>query len=87
LLSVSSSLTQAAAAGELVVRPSEAEAQRMEIVPHVGIGTVRLGMSCEEADWRRDPGALRDSGSQAPDDPVRHSAEYAEYDGAEVHKI
>lgn len=26
----------------------------MEIVPHVGIGQIRLGMSREEADWLRD---------------------------------
>src|SRR5262245_31503220 len=38
----------------------------MEIVPHVGIGKVRLGMSREEADWLLDRGMQIDSAGSPP---------------------
>lgn len=38
----------------------------MEIVPHVGIGKVRLGMSREEADWLLDRGMQIDSAGNPP---------------------
>jgi hypothetical protein len=38
----------------------------MEIVPHVGIGQVRLGMSREEADWLLDRGMQIDSAGSPP---------------------
>ncbi len=38
----------------------------MEIVPHVRIGKVCLGMSREEADWLREPGMQLDSAGDPP---------------------
>ena len=38
----------------------------MEIVPHVGIGKVRLGMSREEADWLLERGMSVDSRGSPP---------------------
>lgn len=38
----------------------------LEIVPHVGIGKVRLGMSREEADWLIEPGMQIDSAGTPP---------------------
>lgn len=38
----------------------------MEIVPHVGIGKVRLGMPREEADWLLDCGMQVDSAGSPP---------------------
>ena len=38
----------------------------MEVVPHVGIGKVRLGMSREEADWLREPGMQLDFAGTPP---------------------
>jgi hypothetical protein len=38
----------------------------VEIVPHVGIGKVRLGMSREEADWLLDRGMTIDAGGSPP---------------------
>jgi hypothetical protein len=38
----------------------------MEIVPHVGVGKVRLGMSREEADWLLERGMSLDSAGSPP---------------------
>lgn len=38
----------------------------MEVVPHVGIGNIRLGMSREEADWLRDNTIQVDSAGSPP---------------------
>jgi hypothetical protein len=38
----------------------------MEIVPHVGVGKVLLGMSQEEAEWLREPGMQIDYTGSPP---------------------
>lgn len=58
----------------------------MEIMPHVGIGKVRLGMSREEADWLLDRGMQIDSAGSPPVVTfvqVSHRA-YATYRGVDV---
>jgi hypothetical protein len=58
----------------------------MEIVPHVGIGKVRLGMSREEADWLCEPGMQIDSAGSPPVVTfiqVSHRA-YAQYCGVNL---
>jgi hypothetical protein len=59
---------------------------RVEIVPHVGIGKVRLGMPREEADWLLDRGMQIDSAGTPPVVTfvqVSHRA-YATYRGVDV---
>jgi hypothetical protein len=58
----------------------------MEIVPHVGIGKVRLGMTREEAEWLLERGMSIDSRGSPPVVvfiQVSHRA-FAEYRGVDV---
>jgi hypothetical protein len=58
----------------------------MEIIPHVGIGKVRLGMSREEADWLLERGMSLDSAGSPPVVTfiqVSHRAD-AEYRGIDL---